>query len=95
MSEDYCEKISLNDDMNQYLRGRFGMCRSAKLDKFNQRLYYNGNGLTVNCKDVPGVCTMKTVYGDTFVIQGGKRRKTKRNLKKRSLKKSRKSRKRV
>ena len=39
--ENYCEKISFNNDMHNYLKGRYGICRNASLDKVNKSLYYN------------------------------------------------------
>ena len=93
MSENYCQKISLNDDMNKYLTGRYGSCINAGLDKFNKILFYNGNKIRLNCDERTGVCTMPTGHNVTYVLQGGKKRRTKRYRKSRRSRKSRKSRK--
>lgn len=85
----YCENINFNDSLDDYLRGRFGICRNAKLDKTNQTLYYNGNRIRVNCKDVQGVCTLNTPFGETHVLQGGKKSRRNKRSSKRSTKKRR------
>ena len=91
MSENYCEKISFNNDMSKYLTGRYGICRNASLDRANKALYYNGNKIRLNCDEKSGVCTMPTAYNVTYVLQGGKKSKVKRAFRK--SRKSRKSRK--
>ena len=90
----YCENINLNDSLRAYLRGKFGICRNAKLDRPNQTLYYNGNSIRVNCKDVPGVCTLNTPFGDTHVLQGGKKSRRNKRSNKRSATKKRRTRRR-
>lgn len=84
-----CDNINLNDSMRDYLKRKFGICRNAKLDRFNQTLYYNGNPIKVNCKDVPGVCSFVTPYGETHVIQGGKKSRRNSRSNKRTAKKGR------
>ena len=85
----YCENINLNNSLRDYLGGRFGICRNAKLDRANQTLYYNGNSIRVNCKDVAGVCTLNTPFGDTHVLQGGKKSRRNKRSSKRATKKRR------
>lgn len=91
MSENYCEKISFNNDMSKYLTGRYGICRNASLDKVNKALYYNGNKIRLNCDEKTGVCTMPTGYNVTYVLQGGKGKKSQAKRSRRS-RRSRKSR---
>ena len=55
MSENYCEKISFNNDMSKYLTGRYGICRNASLDKANKTLYYNGNKIRLYYDEKSGV----------------------------------------
>ena len=93
MSENYCEKISFNNDMSKYLTGRYGICRNASLDKANKTLYYNGNKIRLYYDEKSGVCTMPTGHNVTYVLQGGKKSRNKRYRKSRKSKKSRKSRK--